>query len=119
MFKPIHKHLLIKGTAMNTLTDPDQGKQMLRDLVAAIRMTPVTPAQCIYVSDEGNEGLTGSINLATSHIAFHFWDKEKLLMADVYSCKNFDASVVTKVLNAYFEGFTEYGLLLIDREKDI
>lgn len=99
IFKPIHKHLLIKGTVLLPFTDEDTAKKFLVDLVKLIGMNPVTAPQAVYVYESGNEGFTGSINLATSHIAFHIWDDTGLLMMDVYSCKEFDEGTVFKFIN--------------------
>jgi len=73
----------------------------LETLVRKIGMVPVTKPQATYVTDLGNEGFTGSINLATSHIAFHCWDETGLLMLDVYSCRTFNEEVVYKHIEDY------------------
>jgi S-adenosylmethionine/arginine decarboxylase-like enzyme len=117
MFEPIHKHLLIKATIGKPITDPFLAKRMLKDLVARLGMKPVTEPQVAYVKDEGNEGLTGSINLATSHIAFHVWDKKKLLMMDVYSCCDFSTDKVLAFIMKEFGGFGKVEGMVIDREN--
>jgi len=136
-FKPIHKHLLIKGmfstlpdgfgvTKDSFIKDGYDGpgdirlaivtaRIFLHDLVELIGMIPVTPPQAAYVHDEGNVGLTGSINLATSHIAFHVWEETGLLMLDVYSCKDFDPIVVLEFLDSLFT-FTDVDAEIIDRD---
>lgn len=117
MFKPIHKHLLIKAYINNPVTSATQGKKLLADLVKLIGMTPVTKPQAVYVAEEGNKGFTGSINLATSHIAFHIWDETGLLMLDVYSCKDFEPVVVLDFLDHKL-GFTNPPrIMVIDREN--
>lgn len=116
-FIPIHKHLLLKGNPTKTFTDPEQGKQMLRDVVAAIHMVPVTEPQCVYVGVAGNEGLTGSINLATSHIAFHMWDVDMKLQLDVYSCCEFDPEVVLTVLHKHYGQIKNLHAMVIDRSS--
>ena len=88
-FTPIHQHLIIKAHSTVPITSPAKAQVFLTDLVKLLGMVPVTEPQAVYVSEPGNEGLTGSINLATSHIAFHVWDKIGLLMIDIYSCKEF------------------------------
>jgi S-adenosylmethionine/arginine decarboxylase-like enzyme len=100
-FVPEHFHLILSQRlvgepgvgallATDQITKDDieiSGKGMLLDLVAALGMKAVTQPQCVYVDAEGNEGPTGSINLATSHIAFHYWTVDKRLEMDIYSCK--------------------------------
>lgn len=117
-FNAIHKHLLIKAIVRVPLVDEDEGKQMLEDMVKAIGMKAVTKPQCVYVEEWGNEGLTGSINLATSHIAFHIWDETGLLMMDVYSCKDFTEEPIIDILMQRM-GLRMIKTRMIDRELDI
>jgi S-adenosylmethionine/arginine decarboxylase-like enzyme len=80
-------------------------------------MKAVTRPQAVYITADGNEGITGSINLATSHIAGHVWDTSELLMFDIYSCKPFDSDAVVAKLASYFDGFRDVHWLYVDREK--
>ena len=107
--------MLLKANINEPVTSPKVAKQYLKELVHKIGMNPVTKPQAYYVQDAGNEGLTASINLATSHIAFHCWDYSKLLMLDVYSCKEFNPKDVLSVTAHYFYGFEDYQYQLMDR----
>lgn len=110
----IHQHYVYRFSLPNILGNvPELGKEFLSELVRAIGMVAVTDPQCVYVPDDGNEGITGSINLATSHIAFHVFDhmsktekhagvRGSTVMMDVYSCKDFDPMVPVKVFSAVF-----------------
>lgn len=115
MFTPIHNHMLITGLIKTPITLVEDGKKFLVDLVNLIGMVPVTDPQAVYVDELGNEGLTGSINLATSHIAFHIWDKTGLLMMDVYSCKSFDSEKIIDFIENLLTLDT-YSYKIIDRE---
>lgn len=117
-FAPIHKHILIKAHILNPFKTQKQAKRFLKDLVALIGMTPVTNPAATYVAEEGNKGFTGSINLATSHIAFHIWDETGLLMTDVYSCKDFDPIVIIDFIDHRLEldNTHEHTMLVLDRE---
>ncbi len=111
-FTPIHVHMLVKGHTNKPLKNPVVAKVLLKQLVEVIGMKPVTEPQAVYVSDAGNEGLTGSINLATSHIAFHIWDNNGLIMFDVYSCTSYDVNLVLEFLNKNFNvDYAEYSVL--------
>ena len=101
-FKPIHKHVMFKLTAKNNFRDTHLAKKFLKELVQAIQMNPVTEAQAFDVKDEGNEGITASINLSTSHIALHNWAETGLLMLDVYSCCYFDTRTVLDIVDKYW-----------------
>ncbi len=113
-FSPIHQHLLIKATIVNPMIDSSIAKMFLSSLVIKIGMVPVTEPQAVYVTDPGNEGFTGSINLATSHIAFHCWDDNGLLMMDVCSCKCFDTQIVIDHIEEYM-GILEIKYTTFDR----
>lgn len=104
MFNPIHQHMMIRAhlNTASTMTE-GQAKSMLLDLVESIDMKAVTSPQSVMITEEGNKGLTGSINLATSHIAYHCWDERLLLMVDVYSCCEFNEDIVTELLKGYFD----------------
>lgn len=116
-FSPIHQHLLIKAQIKKPMVDDAIAKRFLSDLVLKIGMVPVTKPQATYVTDLGNEGFTGSINLATSHIAFHCWDESGLLMMDVYSCKCFDLEIVLDHIDFYME-IDNVSYTTIDRTND-
>lgn len=117
-FNAVHKHLLIRAIVKVPMVSEEEGKQFLLDVVKAIGMKPVTKPQCVYVEDWGNEGLTGSINLATSHIAFHIWDETGLLMMDVYSCKDFTEEPIVELL-LHTMGLRKINTRMLDRELDI
>ncbi len=114
-FKPIHQHLLIKAQCRKVIKQPAKAKKMLTDLVNLVGMVPVTKPQAVYINTPGNEGLTGGINLATSHLCFHIWDDTKMLMLDLYSCCAFDNMEVLEFLNKLFD-FEQVEFIIIDRE---
>ena len=115
-FIPIHKHLLIKCFISEPIESQYLAQTFLSNIVTAIGMKAVTIPQAVYVADLGNEGFTGSINLATSHIAFHCWDVEGLLMLDVYSCKCFDSTIVIDMITKYFGEIKSINIMEIDRQ---
>lgn len=91
------------------------GKDMLLDMVKSVGMVAVTEPQCVYVDVPGNKGLTGSINLATSHIAFHVWDETGLIMADVYSCCEFEIYDPLAVIESYMGKLKDVRIKTLDR----
>lgn len=120
MFKPIHKHILIRAHILKPVTSSEQGKKFLTNLVELIGMHPVTKPQSEYVGEEGNRGFTGSINLASSHIAFHIWDETGLLMMDVYSCKDFSTQDVVDYIDkelVFNREANDLSVIEIDRER--
>lgn len=113
-FEPIHKHLLIKATVESFTETPGIANKFLVDLVELVGMKPVTFPQSAMVDEEGNKGLTGSINLATSHIAYHHWSETGLLMLDLYSCCEFDPKIVIDFIDN-FAKIKDIQFIVIDR----
>lgn len=71
----------------------------------------------VYVTEPGNEGLTGQIGLETSHLTVHVWDAEEpaLVQMDVYSCRCFEEETVRNILNEW--GILTYESMTIDRAE--
>lgn len=92
--------------------------EWLNDLVSKIGMKAVFPARAAYVRAEGNEGITASINIETSHIAFHIWDATSpaKIQFDLYTCGDLDVTEVLPLLDEAFK-FSSGGWMLIDREE--
>lgn len=118
-FQPIHKHCMFKLISKKPIESEEVAKQFLLELVDKIQMVPATVPQAKYVTDFGNEGITASINVCTSHIALHCWDETGLLMLDVYSCCYFETNIVIDVTNKYWDLDKEMIRVLdIDRNDD-
>ena len=96
MFTPNHLHLLVKGYIKDPIKDEAVLNQWLIDLVKKVRMVVVAGPTSVYVDEPGNEGITGTITLATSHAAIHIWDKPNpaFFQFDIYSCSNFSTDEV-------------------------
>ena len=119
-FTPNHLHLLVRGYIFNPPKDVKSVDNFLIDLVQKVRMKVVAGPTSVYVDDYGNEGATGTITLATSHAAIHFWDSEipSLFQFDIYSCTEFTIEEVLNCINEHFKLKTA-DYVFIDRNKDI
>ena len=87
MFVPNHLHLLVKG---NIKTPPKTEKMLniwFSQLVNNVGMKVVAGPTSVYVNEPGNEGITGTVTLATSHASIHVWDNVKpaMFQFDLYS----------------------------------
>ena len=116
MFVPNHLHLLVKGY----LKSPPQTEKVLNiwftQLVNNVGMKVVAGPTSVYVREPGNEGITGTVTLATSHASIHVWDNDKppMFQFDLYSCCEFSSKVVLKHIDDWF-GLLEAHYQMIDR----
>ncbi len=80
-------------------------------------MRVVAGPTSVYVHDEGNEGLTGTVTLATSHGSIHIWDRYEppMFQFDLYSCTVFSPEEVISHLNEF--DLISYEYILLDRNN--
>ena len=119
MFVPNHLHLLVKGYVKNPPKTAEILNVWLSELVSKVDMKVVAGPTSVYVDEPGNEGVTGTITLATSHAAIHVWDAEEpaMFQFDIYSCKDYDPNVVLNHIDNNFD-LAEAYWSFIDRNKD-
>ena len=119
MFVPNHLHLLVKGYVKNPPKTAETLNVWLSELVSKVDMKVVAGPTSVYVDEPGNEGVTGTITLATSHAAIHVWDVEEpaMFQFDIYSCKDYDPNVVLNHIDNNFD-LKEAYWSFIDRNKD-
>lgn len=81
-------------------------------------MKVVAGPTSVYVADEGNEGLTGTVTLATSHASIHIWEKYNppMFQFDIYSCSKFTPEEVLEHFGEF--GILSYNYIFIDRNGD-
>ena len=116
MFVPNHLHLLVKG---NIKTPPKTEKMLniwFSQLVNNVGMKVVAGPTSVYVNEPGNEGITGTVTLATSHASIHVWDNDNppMFQFDLYSCSEFTAKQVLDHIDNWFE-LIEAHYQMIDR----
>jgi S-adenosylmethionine/arginine decarboxylase-like enzyme len=116
MFVPNHLHLLVKGY----MKTPPKTEKVLNiwfgQLVMNVGMKVVAGPTSVYVNEPGNEGITGTVTLATSHASIHVWDKKtpSMFQFDLYSCSDFKPKTVLNHIDDWF-GLNEAHWQMIDR----
>jgi S-adenosylmethionine/arginine decarboxylase-like enzyme len=119
MFVPNHLHLLVKGY----IKTPPKTEKVLNiwftQLVNNVGMKVVAGPTSVYVNEPGNEGITGTVTLATSHASIHVWDNETpaMFQFDLYSCSDYKPKDVLKHIDDWF-GLKEAHWQFIDRNGD-
>jgi S-adenosylmethionine/arginine decarboxylase-like enzyme len=115
-----HKHILVKATVSRPIRDEKDLKLFFYELVRDVNMKVVCGPTVKYVPSEGKEGLTGSVNIETSHASIHIWDETTppYIQFDLYSCSDFTAQTVLDCLHRWM-GLTGYEYILIDRNEEL
>lgn len=119
-FVPNHLHLLVKGYFINPPKDEKTLNDFFIKLVDKIRMVVVAGPTSVYVNEVGNEGITGTVTLATSHSSMHVWDMDNppMFQFDLYSCSEFTPEEVIECLDNNF-GLLDYHYVFIDRNNNM
>ena len=117
-FVPNHLHLIVKGYFKTPPSEEKILNDWLRRLVEKVRMVVVAGPSSIYVDEPGNEGITGTVTLATSHAAIHVWDRAvpAMFQFDIYSCSEFTAEEVLEHLDEF--GLISCEYIRIDRNGE-
>ncbi len=104
MFVPNHLHLLVKGYISHPPKSEEKLNQWFRELVNKVGMVVVAGPTSVYVDEPGNEGITGTVTLATSHASIHVWDavNPSMFQFDLYSCSDFTPEQVLNHINEHF-----------------
>jgi S-adenosylmethionine/arginine decarboxylase-like enzyme len=104
MFVPNHLHLLVKGYITNPPKSEEVLNQWFRELVNKVGMVVVAGPTSVYVNELGNEGITGTVTLATSHASIHVWDAihPSMFQFDLYSCSDFTPEQILNHINEHF-----------------
>jgi S-adenosylmethionine/arginine decarboxylase-like enzyme len=104
MFVPNHLHLLVKGYISNPPKSEEVLNQWFKELVSKVGMVVVAGPTSVYVNELGNEGITGTVTLATSHASIHVWDAihPSMFQFDLYSCSDFTPEQVLNHINEHF-----------------
>ena len=97
-------HITIDGYNCNKkkLADYRLVYDVLNNLPEQIGMTKITLPYVVPYKDKwasSENGCSGFVMIAESHISIHTFVEENFFTADIYSCKSFDTSKAISYMN--------------------
>lgn len=111
-------HLVIDGYGKNPaiLADRNVVYDLLDSFPGEIGMTKIAPPYVFrYIGSKPEDwGISGLVLIAESHISIHTFVDRALVNIDVFSCKAFDAKMVTEKLQQKLQ-LTRIRSYLLDR----
>jgi S-adenosylmethionine decarboxylase len=100
-------HLILdcSGCDESKMKNRDNVYHWISNLVEDIDMEPIGEPRIEYTAehDENKAGFTVVQVIVTSSITAHFIDKLGHIYLDVFSCKEFDQSIIEKSVKNYFD----------------
>jgi S-adenosylmethionine/arginine decarboxylase-like enzyme len=113
-----HLHLMVRAEITNPIRTEEDAKDWLRRLVDRIDMKIAAGPISKYVDMPGNEGITATVSVETSHIAFHIWEKldPMVIQFDLYTCGDLSHIDVLDYLSETF-GIVDMQWQYLDRQN--
>jgi len=100
-------HLMLDLDECNPkiLDDLEACFKLLNELPEKIGMTRITqPYIFRYMAPiPEDEGITGAVIIAESHISIHTYPKKRFVFVDLFSCKPFDTEMARDYIVQFFE----------------
>lgn len=120
-----HKHLILAVDCRWPPKDAEHAVYFLQFLIKQVDMaiakneTLSLNPHGYYCNLPGNEGVTATGILETSHCAIHSWSMESpaKLQFDLYSCKEFDVPQIIDLVNSF--GIIKGSYMVIDRDTKL
>ncbi len=120
-----HKHLLIAVDCRYPPKDSEHAELFLSFLIKQVDMAIAKDPSLMknphgyYCNLPGNEGVTATGILETSHCAIHSWNTESpaKLQVDLYSCREFDVAQIIDLVNSF--NILKGSYMVIDRDTEL
>ena len=114
-----HKHLIVNANVERPVESEQILEDWFRKLVDVIDMKILIEPHAKYCDTLGNEGVTGTVVIETSHASIHIWSKapQPHIRMDVYSCKDFKEEDVIRFLDDTM-GVLDGGFMVVDRNTE-
>ena len=99
------KHLILDAAkcAPRLIRDPLVIANFARTLVKRIDMVPYDEPQVVLFGSGNKKGYTLVQLIETSNITAHFVEENNSMYLDVFSCKDFEPSVVQEAVDEFFD----------------
>lgn len=111
-----HLHILLKAKVREPKALSVEGLETwVKQLIANQKMIIANGPFVVRVDDEGNEGPTGGAHIKTSHFAFHIWENDNIIQADLYTCGELDVHELLEDFEVFDPAEIEF--LVLDREN--
>jgi len=113
----LHKHLLVRATINNHISDTAAVSNWVSNLIETIQMKILHGPVAVHCNKTGNRGITAFAIIETSHIVLHTWSETDpaTLQLDVYTCSDLEIDLVFKALSVFQPVTIDYKFL--DREN--
>ncbi|HEU4758788.1 MAG TPA: S-adenosylmethionine decarboxylase [Dehalococcoidia bacterium] len=99
-------HVIIDGFGgdPDQLDDENVVRAVLERYPTELGMTKIAPPTVVRYRGSKPEdwGVSGYVMIAESHISMHTFPERRLIWADVFSCKEFDAAPIVEDLKRQF-----------------
>jgi len=98
-------HLMVDAARCNeNIKEKQKIIEFIHELVPAIDMIAVGEPMIKYFPGEGkNKGYSCCQFIEASNVSCHFIESSQTLYLDVFSCKDFNVSIVMDILKKYFD----------------
>ncbi len=77
--------------------------RFLDSLPSKIGMKKIGPPQMATFSDPSLAGVTGVVQIVTSHISIHTYQKKDCFFLDIFSCEDFDPTYIASYVQEIFD----------------
>ena len=114
-------HVIIDGFGGDPeqLSDENVVRVILDRYPEMMGMTKITQPKVLPYNGTKPEdwGVSGFVMIAESHISIHTFPERRLVWADIFSCKDFDASAVLEDFKQRFH-LREMDVRMLERELE-
>jgi S-adenosylmethionine decarboxylase len=114
-------HVIIDGYGgdPDQLSDENEVRVILDRYPEMMGMSKITQPKVIRYKGTKPEdwGVSGYVMIAESHISLHTFPERRLVWADIFSCKDFDATAVLEDLKRRF-GLEQMDVTTLERNLE-